>query len=42
MNSYGKKWSGTDGIFSVVKRKFGENCMGRSAKGLEADGYERL
>ncbi len=39
---YGMRWPGTEGIFSAVKRKFGENCMSRSAKGLEAEGYQRL
>ena len=33
-NSYGMRWPGTEGIFSAVKRKFSENCMSRSAKGL--------
>ena len=36
VNSYGMRWPGTEGIFSAVKRKFGENCMSGSAKGLEA------
>ena len=39
---YGMRLSGTDGIFSAVKRKFGENCMTRSAKDPEADGFQRL
>ena len=30
-NSYGMRWSGTEGIFSAVTRKFGENCVSRSA-----------
>ncbi|MHB8396706.1 MAG: IS5/IS1182 family transposase, partial [Thermoplasmataceae archaeon] len=24
------------------KRKFGENCVSRSAEGLEAEGYQRF
>ncbi len=41
-NHYGMRWPGTEGIFSAVKRKFGENCVSRSARGLEAEGYQRL
>ncbi len=41
-NSYGMRWPGTEGIFSAVKRKFGENCVSRSARGLEAEGYQRF
>ncbi len=40
-NNYGMRWPGTEGIFSAVKRKFWENCVSRSAKGLEAEGYQR-
>ena len=36
------RWSGTEGIFSAVKRKFGENCVSRSAGGLETGGYQRF
>ena len=36
------RWPGTEGIFSVVKRKFWENCVSRSVEGLEAEGYQRL
>ena len=32
------RWSGTKGTFPAVKRKFGENCVSRSVKGLEAEG----
>jgi hypothetical protein len=35
------RWPGTEGVFSAVKRKFGENCVSRSVKGLEAEGYQR-
>ena len=41
-NSYGMRWPGTEGIFSSVKRKFSENCVSRSARGLEAEGYQRF
>ncbi|EQD57352.1 transposase ISC1058, partial [mine drainage metagenome] len=41
-NQYGMRWPGTEGIFSAVKRKFGENCVSRSVEGLEAEGYQRL
>ncbi len=41
-NHYGMRWPGTEGIFSAMKRKFGENCVSRSTKGLEAEGYQRL
>ncbi|MEM3860050.1 MAG: hypothetical protein QW478_11725 [Candidatus Micrarchaeaceae archaeon] len=27
MNNYGVRWPGTEGIFSAVKRKFGENTF---------------
>ncbi len=39
---YGMRWPGTEGIFSAVKRKFGENCVSRSTEGLEAEGYQRF
>ena len=39
---YGMRWPGTEGIFSAVKRKFGENCVSRSKEGLKAEGYQRL
>lgn len=41
-NNYGMRWPGTEGIFSAVKRKFGENCVSRGTEGLEAEGYQRL
>ena len=41
-NAYGMRWPGTEGIFSAVKRKFGENCVSRSLEGLEAEGYQRI
>jgi len=39
---YGKRWVGTEGIFSAVKRKFGENTVSRSKEGLIAEGYQRF
>ena len=39
---YGMRWPGTEGIFSAVKRKFGENTVSRSRVGLEAEGYQRV
>ncbi len=41
-NQYGMRWPGTEGIFSAVKRKLGENCVSRSAEGLGAEGYQRF
>ena len=41
-NDYGMRWPGTEGIFSAVKRKFGENCVSRPPEGLEAEGYQRI
>ena len=41
-NNYGMRWPGTEGIFSAVKRKFGENCVSRSFKSLQAEGYQRI
>ncbi|MGC8725122.1 MAG: IS5 family transposase [Thermoplasmata archaeon] len=39
---YGMRWPGTEGIFSAVKRAFGENTVSRSKKGIEAEGYQRF
>ncbi|EQD77166.1 transposase IS4 family protein [mine drainage metagenome] len=39
---YGLRWPGTEGIFSAVKRKFGENVVSRSPQGLVAEGYQRI
>ncbi|EQD50200.1 transposase IS4 family protein, partial [mine drainage metagenome] len=39
---YGMRWPGTEGVFSAVKRKFGENTVSRSPRGLEAEGYQRV
>jgi hypothetical protein len=39
---YGLRWPGTEGIFSAVKRKFGENVVSRSSRGLVAEGYQRI
>jgi len=39
---YGLRWPGTEGIFSAVKRKFGENVVSRSPRGLVAEGYQRI
>jgi hypothetical protein len=36
---YGMRWPGTEGIFSAMKRKFGEDSVSRSAGGLAAEGY---
>ena len=41
-NNYGMRWPGTEGIFSAVKRKFGENTLYRSEDGLLAEGYQRF
>lgn len=42
LNGYGMRWPGTEGIFSAVKRKFGENTVSRSEEGLLAEGYQRF
>ena len=42
LNYYGMRWPGTEGIFSAVKRKFGENTVSRSDEGLLAEGYQRF
>ena len=34
--------TGKEGIFSAVKRKFGENTVSRSIVGLLAEGYQRF
>lgn len=39
---YGMRWPGTEGIFSAVKRKFGENTVSRSPRGRVAEGHERF
>ncbi len=39
---YGMRWPGTEGTFSAVKRKFGENTVARSPGGLRAEGYQRF
>ena len=36
------RWPGTEGIFSAMKRKFGENVVSRSSTGLVAEGYQRV
>ncbi|MEM4588624.1 MAG: hypothetical protein QXL73_01295 [Thermoplasmata archaeon] len=36
------RWVGTEGIFSAVKRKYGENTVSRSKEGLIAEGYHRF
>ncbi|MEM3858478.1 MAG: hypothetical protein QW478_03620 [Candidatus Micrarchaeaceae archaeon] len=41
-NNYRIRWPDTEGIFSSVKRKFGENTLFRSEKGLVAEGYQRF
>ena len=42
LNSYGMRWPRTEGIFSAVKRKFGENTLSRLTESLLAEGYQRL
>ncbi|MEM3860508.1 MAG: IS5/IS1182 family transposase, partial [Candidatus Micrarchaeaceae archaeon] len=42
LNNYGMRWPGTEGIFSAVKRKFGENTVSRSEEGLLTEGYQRF
>ncbi|MEM3290547.1 MAG: transposase [Candidatus Micrarchaeaceae archaeon] len=39
---YGIRWVGTEGIFSAVKRKYGENTVSRSKESLIAEGYQRF
>jgi hypothetical protein len=38
---YGLRWPGTEGIFSAMKRKYGESVVSRSPRGLVAEGYQR-
>ena len=42
LNDYGMRWHGTEGMFSAVKRKFGENTVSRSEDGPSAEGYQRF
>ena len=42
LNSYGMRWPGTEGIFSAVKRKFGENTVSKLPVNLECEGYQRF
>ena len=39
---YGIRWPGTEGVFSAVKRKFGENTVSRTPEGLVTEGYQRF
>ena len=39
---YGMRWPGTEGIFSAAKRKFGENLMATSRRGLVAEAIQRM
>lgn len=41
-HQYGLRWPGTEGVFSAVKRKYGESVVSRSAVGLTAEGYQRM
>ncbi|MEM4115236.1 MAG: hypothetical protein QXP59_04430 [Saccharolobus sp.] len=36
------RWVRTEGIFSAVKRKYGENTVSRSKESLIAEGYQRF
>lgn len=36
------RWPGAEGIFSAVKRKFGENAVSRLTAGLVAEGDQRF
>ncbi|MDA8056239.1 MAG: hypothetical protein M0Z77_11430 [Thermoplasmatales archaeon] len=42
LNGYDMSWPSTEGIFSAVKHKFGENTVPRSEEGLLAEGYQRF
>ncbi|VUT23774.1 MAG: Transposase DDE domain protein [Candidatus Methanolliviera sp. GoM_asphalt] len=39
---YGMRWVATEGIFSAVKRKFGEKTVSRSKNGLIAEAIQRF
>lgn len=39
---YGKRWNGTEGINSSVKRKFGENMVSKLPENLICEGYQRF
>ncbi|EQB71856.1 MAG: transposase IS4 family protein [Thermoplasmatales archaeon A-plasma] len=41
-NNHGMRWPGTGRIFSAMKRKFGENCVSRSVKGLGDEGCRSI
>ena len=41
-NNYGMRCPGTEGIFSAVKRNFGENTVSRSIEGRLVEGYKRF
>ena len=39
---HGLRWPGTEGIFSAVKRRFGENTVSRKKEGLIAEAIQRF
>jgi hypothetical protein len=39
---HGLRWPGTEGIFSSVKRKFGENTVSRKTENLIAEAIQRF
>ena len=39
---YGMRWVATEGIFSAVKRKFGESMVSRGTIGLMAEAIQRF
>lgn len=42
LKDYGKRWVGTEGKFSAVKRKFGENLRSRLKKSMIAEAIQRF
>ncbi|MEM3830297.1 MAG: hypothetical protein QXP36_13950 [Conexivisphaerales archaeon] len=39
---YGDRWPATEGIFSAVKRKFGENLVSRKKESLINEAFQRF
>ena len=42
LKDYGKRWVGTEGKFSAVKRKFGENLRSRLKESMIAEATQRF
>ena len=42
IKNYGKRWNGTEGINSSVKRKYGEALRAKKPETLECEGYQKF